>query len=172
MFAKGKNISLRAIEPEDLDTLYRWENDRSLWHVSETLIPFSRFILKEYIQEATRDIFDAKQLRLIIAKNEDQSAVGAIDLFDYHPLHSRAGVGLLIQENHRRKGYAAEAIELVKHYAFNTLMLHQLYCHIGESNQKSINLFKRAGFEITGTKKEWLKHNKGWENVLFLQLLK
>ena len=172
MFIKGKNISLRATEPKDLDTLYRWENDIELWHVSDTVIPFSKFILKEYIQEATRDIFDAKQLRLIIAKNEDESAAGAIDLFEYHPLHRRAGVGLLIQTNHRRKGYAAEALELIKHYAFNTLMLHQLYCHIGESNQKSIDLFTKPGFEITGSKKDWLKSAEGWENVLFLQLLK
>lgn len=172
MFAKGKNISLRAIEPEDIDALYRWENDLKLWHVSETLIPFSKFILKEYIQEATRDIFDARQLRLIIAENEDGTSAGAIDLFDYDPLHRRAGVGLLIQDNHRRKGYAAEALELIKHYAFNTLMLHQLYCQIGESNQKSMKLFTKAGFEITGKKKEWLKYPEGWENVLFLQLLK
>ncbi len=172
MFTKGKEISLRAIEPEDIDTLYRWENDLTLWHVSETLIPFSKFILKEYIQEATRDIFDAKQLRLIIAKNEDGASVGAIDLFDYDPLHRRAGVGLLIQEDNRHRGYAAEALELIKHYAFNTLMLHQLYCHIGESNQRSIDLFTKAGFEITGKKKEWLKYTEGWENVLFLQLLK
>ncbi|MGM0565474.1 MAG: GNAT family N-acetyltransferase [Bacteroidota bacterium] len=172
MFAKGKNISLRAIEPEDIDALYRWENDLKLWHVSETLIPFSKFILKEYIQEATRDIFDARQLRLIIAENEDGTSAGAIDLFDYDPLHRRAGVGLLIQDNHRHKGYAAEALELIKHYAFNTLMLHQLYCQIGESNQKSMKLFTKAGFEITGKKKEWLKYPEGWENVLFLQLLK
>lgn len=172
MFIKGKNISLRAIEPEDIDTLYRWENDLNLWHVSDTVIPFSKFILKEYIQEATRDIFDAKQLRLIIAKNDDKAAAGAIDLFDYHPLHQRAGVGLLIQKTHRRKGYGAEALVLLKHYAFNTLMIHQLYCHIGQSNQKSIDLFTQTGFEITGTKKEWLKYPEGWENVLFLQLLK
>ena len=32
-------IRLRALEPEDLECLYQWENDMDLWEVSDTLTP-------------------------------------------------------------------------------------------------------------------------------------
>ena len=32
----GENISLRALEPEDLDLFYQWENDSSIWKISQT----------------------------------------------------------------------------------------------------------------------------------------
>ena len=42
-------VSLRAIEPEDLDLLYRIENDRNLWNVGTTNVPYSRYTLHDYI---------------------------------------------------------------------------------------------------------------------------
>lgn len=172
MFIQGEHVFLRALEPADADLLYEWENDIKLWPVSDTVVPFSRFVLSEFIKNATSDIYDARQLRLMIAQTGSEEAVGAIDLFDFSPLHHRAGVGLVIHEKYRRKGFALEALELTQQYAFNTLMLHQLYCNIGESNTESIELFKKAGYKVAGTKKDWMKRPDRWENVLFLQLLR
>lgn len=172
MFLKGEQVFLRALEPADADLLYEWENDMSLWPVSDTIVPFSRFVLSEFVKDATRDIYDARQLRLMIAQTNSGEAVGALDLFDFSPLHHRAGIGLVIHEKYRRKGFALETLHLAQHYAFYTLMLHQLYCNIGKSNSESIALFQKAGYEITGTKKEWMKRPESWEDVLFLQLLR
>ena len=33
-------IRLRALEIEDLDMLYLWENDTSLWHYGNNIAPF------------------------------------------------------------------------------------------------------------------------------------
>lgn len=150
-------ISLRPLEPEDLELLYQWENDSRIWPVSNTLAPFSRFVLRQYIEESHRDIFEAKQLRLII-QNEDKKAVGAIDLFDFDPYHQRAGIGILIYaEADRQQGYAADALSLMCRYASETLGLHQLYANIGANNPASVSLFEKCGFERCGTKKDWLK---------------
>ena len=40
-------VRLRAIEPEDLDTLYKIENDRTLWGIGPTNVPYSRFALHQ-----------------------------------------------------------------------------------------------------------------------------
>lgn len=168
----NKNISLRALEPEDLEIMYRWENDTGLWHLSNTLVPYSRYLLKEYLEHSRKDIFELKQLRLIIETNGEGRAVGAIDLFDFDPFHRRAGVGILIAEkSDRKKGYAREALETLKDYAFRVLNLHQLFCNIGSGNQDSINLFKAAGFRVAGEKKEWLFTGKGYEDEWLLQCI-
>ena len=167
-------ITLRAVEPEDLALLYVWENDRTVWYVSNTLVPFSRYQLKRYIESDPSDIHAHKQLRMMIdCREADQQirTVGSIDLFDFDPIHQRAGLGILIASaDDRRQGYAYEAILLMIDYCCKVLFLNQLYCNIAASNTASIQLFRKAGFEITGNKKEWLRTETGWEDEFLLQL--
>lgn len=171
MFIRGKKIGLRAMEPKDAEILYRWENDMELWSSGQTLTPYSRFSIEQFVQDSAKDIYEAKQLRLMIQTSDLHATVGAIDLFDFDPFHLRAAVGILINTPHRRKGYASEALELLKEYAFNTLRLHQLYCSIREDNQESISLFKKSNFQITGKKDDWLWDGSRWKGELFLQLV-
>jgi len=167
---ENRNISLRAPEPEDLDLLYIWENDPSIWQVSGTLVPFSRYVMKQYLEHAGQDIFQAKQLRLIIQLKSNHRPVGAIDLFDFNPHHHRAGVGILIAEpSNRRKGYAREALETLVEYCFQVLHLHQLYCNIAAANGASMKLFKEAGFVESGRKKDWLFDGSGYEDEVLFQ---
>ena len=93
---KNHIIKLRALEPEDIDILYRWENDTDVWKVSNTIAPFSKYILRQFIENQKYDIYETKQLRLIIEALETQKPVGTIDLFDIDPYNLRAGVGILI----------------------------------------------------------------------------
>ena len=167
---KGKNISLRALEPGDIDHLYKWENDTSIWQVSNSLTPYSRHILEQYVLNADQDIYTAKQLRLVICLNNDRKPIGCIDLFDFDPQHRRAGIGILIaDETERGKGHSSEALSLLINYAFNTLNLHQLYSNVGANNDHSIKLFKKNYFTEVGIKKDWIKKGRGWENELLLQ---
>jgi len=169
---ENNTISLRAPEPEDLDLLYLWENNTEVWQISGTLVPFSRYVLKQYLENAGKDIFEMKQLRLIIQLNSNKRPVGAIDFFDFDSFHQRAGIGILIAEpSDRRKGYAREALETVMDYCFRILHLHQVYCNIASANKASLKLFTAAGFTVVGEKKEWLKTAAGFEGELLLQLL-
>jgi len=167
---KGENIQLRALEPSDLDTLYLWENDINIWKVSQTITPFSKHVLSQYLANAHQDIFTARQLRLIIVK--ESRSIGTIDLFDFEPVHKRAGVGILIaDQGDRQKGYAREALELLINYAFKQLQLKQIYCNISSINKASINLFSGLDFMLVGVKKDWNKTQEGWEDELLFQRL-
>ncbi|MEW6467382.1 MAG: GNAT family N-acetyltransferase [Bacteroidota bacterium] len=169
----GKNIRLRALEPSDIDMLYKWENDPAIWQVSNTLTPYSRFVLEQYIANSHQDIYTAKQLRLVIQLAKDLSCIGCIDIFDFDPRHHRAGIGVLIaDEKERQNGYATEALQLLLDYCFKTLQLHQVYCNVSKSNTASLHLFKKHGFEITGTKKDWNRNGTGWEDEYLMQLVK
>jgi diamine N-acetyltransferase len=167
---ENKNIRLRALEKNDLDYLYKWENDTAVWNLSDTLIPFSRFTLEQYIEAARQDIYEAKQLRLIIEHKETGKALGTVDLFDFDPFHARAGIGILIAEkDDRKKGYASEALDIHLNYCTNILNLKQVYCNILENNENSMKLFISKGFIITGGKKDWIKKGDEWLTQYFLQ---
>lgn len=169
---KYKEISLRALEPEDLELLYEWENNNSYWIISNTVSPFSKYTLKRYLENSHKNIYETGQLRLMI-DHIDKVTIGTIDLFDFDPFHKRAGLGILIaNEAYRRKGYASMSLTVLIEYCFSTLQLHQLYCHILANNCESIDLFKKQGFIETGVKKEWIKTSEGYIDEFMFQLIK
>lgn len=170
---RSAHLQLRALEPEDIDLLYRWENDTSIWHLSNTLTPLSRFNLEQYVLTASDDIYTSKQLRMMIDlhREEPVRTIGCVDLFDFDPTNLRAGIGIMIVEAERGKGFASEALDLILDYAFNLLQLHQLYSNVLASNTESLSLFKRKHFSVIGVKKEWLRDKRSWADEYMLQLI-
>lgn len=169
-------VKLRAPEPSDVNMLYAWENSMEIWKVSNTITPFSRHVLKKYIEASHLDLWETKQLRLVIEAKTQSSLmlvpVGLVDLFEFDPFHLRAGIGILIaNKEYRQKGYATEALSLLVRYCFETLQLHQVFCNISADNLVSQQLFKNVGFQVVGIKKDWQKRVDGWCDELLLQLL-
>lgn len=171
----GPNLLLRAPEPGDIDIIFRWENDTRIWHLSNTLAPYSRFAIEQFVLNTDKDIYALKQLRFMIdwhSAGLDIKTIGSIDLFDFDPYHKRAGIGILIDESSRRHGFASEALNLLIEYCFNMLHLHQVFCNIEKSNEESIRLFTKAGFVSCGVKKDWLLRDGQWTDEVMFQLIK
>ena len=169
---KYKEISLRAIEPEDLELLYEWENDTSYWIISNTVVPFSKYTLKLYLENSHKDIYETGQVRLMIDHIPDNVSIGTIDIFDFDPFHKRAGLGILIaRQDYRRKGYASMALTCLVDYCFKTLQLHQIYCNILANNCESMDLFTKIGFVQSGIKKDWIKTSDGYLDEHMFQMI-
>ena len=170
---KGNKVVLRAIEPQDAQLILKWENNEQNWQLSNTLAPFSMHTINQYIEIAHRDIYENKQLRLMIDDLSSGKTIGSIDLFEFDPYNLRAGVGVLINDiGDRKKGLASESLELLIAYCKNHLALKQLFCNIGETNKSSIQLFDSKGFDRTAVKKQWQRISVDkWEDVYFYQLI-
>ena len=171
MFIKDETIMLRCAEPEDAQLIYRWENDRSVWRVSGTHVPFTRFQIEQFLL-SNNDLFSQKQLRLMIDLNETGESIGCIDIFDYDTLNQRAGLGILIDKSHRQQGFAKAALALCVEYLFKDVLLHQVYCSIDETNTESQQLFAGQGFVLCGRRKDWIKTTDGFIDELGYQLIK
>ena len=169
---KGDTIYLRALEPEDLEFVYGMENDQSIWEVSNTNTPYSRFLIRQYLENAQQDIYEAKQLRLAICQDRHFPAIGLIDLFEFDPRNNRAGIGIVIQKDkNRRQNIGSEALELLIKYSFFNLNLHQLYANISTKNEASIALFTKFGFEKIGIKKDWILLDNQYHDEAIFQLI-
>lgn len=168
----GNLVKLRALELEDLAFLYQIENNEIFWEVSHTQTPFSKFVLKNYLENAHLDIYETKQLRLIIEDKLSEKCVGMIDLFDFNPQHKRAGIGIVIHPNFQQKGFASEALSILIQYAFTHLQLHQLYANILADNEKSLQLFIKHSFKKVGIKKDWIFSDGKMKDEILFQLIK
>jgi len=168
---KGERIYLRALEPEDLELIYAIENDESVWEVSQTQTPYSKFLIKQYLENCHKDIYEVKQLRLVIV-TLDNEAIGFVDLFDFDPKNNKVGLGVLILDHARGNKYGSEALELLVGYTFNNLNVHQIYANVLEDNIASVKLFEKLGFTISGIKKDWVLENNEYKNEYLFQLIK
>lgn len=164
-------LILRALEPTDLDALYRWENDTALWSVGNSIAPFSRKSLWDYIENYTPDIYACRQLRLMIALKNDNTPVGTIDFYDFDHHNRRAGIGILIAPEHQKKGYGQRALKIAAQYAGQHVGLHQLWAIIPIDNTPSIELFRRCGYKICGRLRSWLRRGKSYSDAFSLQYL-
>ena len=158
---------LRALEPEDLELMYGWENDMQIWRVSGTVAPFSRHVLSRLIEEQQFDIYATRQMRLVI--EHDRQAVGAVDLFEFDPHNRRAGVGIIVDSQHRAQGLGHDALKALEQYARQTLHLHQLWCSVTIDNEASLKLFRKAGYVECGLRREWILTSDGALDEILMQ---
>lgn len=168
---KGEQIYLRALEPEDLDLIYQIENNQDNWEVSQTQTPFSKFIISQYLENAHKDIYEVKQLRLLISSYNNEK-LGLIDLFDFDPKNKKIGVGILILEASRNKNVATESLGLIVDYAYQHLGVHQIYANILADNTASIKLFKKLNFQSSTVKKDWIFEDNQYKNEYLFQHIK
>ena len=160
-------MTLRALEPQDLELLYTIENDREQWQVANTNVPYSRYDLENYILSQQHDVYADKQMRLVIC-DDDGKGVGLVDLFNFSPSNKRAELGLAILKSERGKGYANETLRLISEYAKNTLHLHQIYCIVPEDNEASLAMLHASSFTGDTKLNDWLATPTGYKNCYLL----
>ena len=160
-------LKLRALEPNDLEMVYDIENDKSLWVYSNTTSPFSRHTLKKFIENSHLDIIEHKQLRLVIA--DDDNSYGFIDLYDYDFINRRVGLGIIIFKKYRSKGIGLISLQLTEDYLLEHVPIHQVYANISSTNKESISLFEKSNFVNVGLKKDWIFYNNKFNDELLFQ---
>ncbi len=168
---QNESIVLRPLEPTDLDTLYNWENDSSLWVVSDTVAPYSRAALWQYLEDYTGDIYSQRQLRLMITLASDGTPVGTIDYLNFDPLNNRAELGLFISSDYRGQGLGHQALELLTHYSREHLGLRQLYVFIALANEVCLKMFEDYGYRRVGVIHSWVKRGTTYYDVALLQMI-
>lgn len=169
------DLRLRAVELSDIDRIFEWENDFSLWNIGSTRTPFSRYAIEDYVKSVQNyDIYTTKQIRFMIdiIENNDVITVGCVDLYDLEPDNLRAGVGVLIDNKFRNMGYASMAIDKLWLYTRDILHLNQLFANIPDDNISSLRLFSKCGFKETAILRQWLRRGDGFIDVKLFQKIK
>ena len=164
-------VILRALEPEDVAPLYEWENLDESFLTGDKAAPYSLQQLTDYVLNYDADIFSARQLRLMITDAETRESVGCVDLYDFDPVNSRAGVGIIIAPGLRKHGYGASALASLASYCRDVLSIHQLYAIVGADNHPSRTLFESCGYKISGRLRSWLRRAGKYSDAYFYQLL-
>lgn len=167
---KGENIYLRKVIPEDAKHLLDWENDPENWKVSGIIEPYSIEEIIDYVLHQ-QDEKSSGQLRFMICDLLTNEPIGNIDLFQIDFINKNAGVGILIASKYNRnRGYAKQSLNLLIDYCKHEMSFRNLFCSIHADNESSLKLFKNAGFEEIGLRKDWYFHNGTTIDEILFQL--
>ena len=140
-----KKIKLRTLLSTDLEFLQKIENDKNLWEYGSDRKKFTKEELTNYIKNSSEKIQKAKQFRFVVDYNN--TPVGFVDLFEYK--NNSAGVGIIIDKEYQKRGFALESLKLLIDYSLEKLKLKILHCKISKCNFRSIQLFTSCGFIFT-----------------------
>lgn len=153
MLLEKDNVRLRSMEPYDVDSLYMYENDSSLWSVSDNVSPFSKEALRLFIQASLEEIPN-DQLRLMIEYNG--KTVGCIDLFEISRVNHHASVGILVYDNLSKQcGVASKALSLLEKFAYESLEMITLKAEVSTDNNIASQFFRKMGYTEIGIMKSW-----------------
>ena len=167
----GSLAFLRTPDMSDVQFMLDIENDERYWHLSGNTSPFSTEDIERFVTESASNLETDHQLRLVIIDIATKNRAGLLDVFEYNPLHKRAGIGIFLHEEFRGKGLAADALRVLIQYLFKIVQLHQIWCNVLVENNSSMQLFLKAGFEQTCIKREWIFHDNQFHDEATLQFI-
>ena len=168
MLKSNQNVRLRQPSIKDLDDLLDWENDMLKIDHTDLPIFYTKDQMVVYLN-SNQDPFINRQVRYMITL--DDKSIGYVDLYDFDLVHSRAGVGIFMDKKFRKQGIANKALKILVEISNNELHLNQLFAEVFQSNEAARSLFEHAGFTLSGVKKQWIRKQEAYEDLLFFQLL-
>lgn len=150
-FWQGKKIKLRAIEPSDAALFIRWNLDsKRARHLDFVWPPQSEAAVRRWVEARSQKKLENGAFHWII-ENLSGAPVGSIATHSCSPRDGTFGYGIDVAPEHRRKGYAAEAIFLVLKYYFQELRYQKVTVPVHADNEASIALHEKLGFVREGT---------------------
>ena len=145
---EGKGLLLRPVRLSDVSEDYvRWMNDVEVNRYMETRFrPQTRKDIEAYVSAMIQNP-NVHFLAILLRGNSKH--IGNIKLEVTSSVHRRGEISLFIGEKESwGKGFATEAISLVKDFAVGALHLHKLTAGCYSNNSGSAKAFEKAGFSL------------------------
>jgi RimJ/RimL family protein N-acetyltransferase len=153
-FWQGRRVLLRAVEPADAEHFLRWNQDSDRGrHLDFLWPPISESSLRAWVAEQAQKRLgenDAYQWMMVAPNGE---TVGSIVTHSCSHRDGTFSYALDVAAEHRRKGYASEAIVLVLRYYFHELRYQKCNVAVHGNNPASVALHTRLGFLLEGTQR-------------------
>ena len=171
MNIKGKLVTLRAIEKEDLELMREMLNDPEI----ENLVVGWAFPVSKYEQEKwyENNIGNKNNLRFIVEINDEKKAIGLATLTDIDWKNRKAMHGMkLSNKNYRGKGFGKDTVMAIMRYAFKELQLNRLDGCWFKENISSKTMYMKCGWQEEGCLRKYIFKNGKYRDLITTGILK
>jgi len=158
MNIKGKFVTLRAIEPEDLELIRESFNDCDM----EDKVVGWAFPISKYQEQKWYDNHYADNDKKFVIETVADGAVGIATLGDIDWKNRCATHGIkLFKKEQRSKGIGTDTVMAIMKYSFDELGLHRLNGSWFPENIPSKNMYMKLGWKVEGIKRKSIyKHGE------------
>lgn len=164
----GERIRLRALEPDDADTVWRWHHDHETSRLNGQIYPTSYAQTEEWIHSLRRPSFAQVVLGI---ENEDGALVGYVSLTRIEPEDRAARFGIMLGRDYWNQGYGTDATRTILRFAFAEMNLHRVSLGVAEYNPRAIRVYEKCGFQVEGRRRETRWHDGAWRDHLEMSIL-
>jgi len=149
---EGKSIRLRAIEEGDVTRIVESRNsinNENQWYYDKIMLPESEAAMKKFCDEVLAEQKKDDKYFFII-ETLNGSFVGHIYVWHTQRREGVFKYGILVDDVHKGKGYAKEALIIVLDYYFNELNYQKCNPTVYEFNTRSQAFHEKFGFVREG----------------------
>ncbi|MCQ2294915.1 MAG: GNAT family N-acetyltransferase [Bacteroidales bacterium] len=107
----------------------------------------------------------------LYAFSEQDVLLGCVELYNYDPINLRAAVGIVVVPQHRGCGHGLAMLKELTQFCLQNTSLHQIFADIAATNQASVRLFQKAGYQCCGTFRDWVSKGDNFVDSYRYQLL-
>jgi RimJ/RimL family protein N-acetyltransferase len=169
---KGKHVTLRAIEREDLPLLAAFNNDLDveLAGGGDPPLPQSLARLQAGFDEnAAKGGRDGTTFAIVA----DNKFIGQCSLFNFHPVAQTCELGITIgDKDYWGRGYGREAVALLLDYGFRHQNLRRIWLRVHAQNERAIKAYQACGFIEEGRLRQHVWSNGRYDDFLFMGILR
>jgi RimJ/RimL family protein N-acetyltransferase len=172
IYAAGKLVYLRPLEPQDLEGDYlAWINDPEVTHYTEVgTFPSTRRDLEEFYESTKAS---KSQVLLAIIDRQSHRHIGNVKLGPIHWVHRKATFGILIgDKNCWGGGIGEEATRLAVEYAFQRLNLNRVDLGVFAGHEAAVRCYEKVGFKLEGRFRQDLFSGGEFRDRLWMGLLR
>ncbi|MBC7525084.1 MAG: GNAT family N-acetyltransferase [Flavobacterium sp.] len=166
MNIKGKYVTLRAIENEDIPLLHRWANDPDIWYMlGGWHFPSNLGYMQKWVENLKNDPLNQR----FAIDAPEVGLIGTVSLVDIDWKNNNAFTGLQLGDiDIRGKGYGVDTFMAIQRYAFEELHLERLDGSVIEYNEAGYGFItKHCGWKEEGRQRNWyFRKNRYWDRIV------
>ena len=174
--ATTQRLKLRPLEVADADTLYKYRNQPEVMQFQgwtpenpEEVADYARAMASRPI--AAEGEWYQVILEVLPGNPNENKVIGDVAFCIDPETSQQAELGIALDTQYQKHGYAQEAIKALVGYLFERHQLHRIHVSIDSANRASRNLFERVGFRFEGHLKKAVWFKGQWTDDVVMALL-
>lgn len=173
---KGRRVTLRAIERDDIPSIHAINNDVEVELAGGGDPPWPQSLAQayaDYDRRAAEGGRDGNSHGVTFGIEADGQLIGFCGLNQRDPFAGTAELGITIgNKAYWGRQYGREALRLLVDYGFDLLNLRRIYLRVHGRNERGIRAYRACGFVEEGRLRQHVWSNGAYDDLLYMAIMR